>query len=118
MNKALSLLLEEGRKEWFRGEKEKLLMKVCPECRTKNDDVNHFCKKCGFLITGTSFSARRKEVSGGQKKSPWVFIFLFLLALGLGAIAFWIIQGRTTAHPKIAVQTKEGHVKIFGGIRH
>ncbi len=94
------------------------MMKVCPECRTKNDDVNHFCKKCGFLFTGTSFSEKREEVSGRQKKSPWGFIFFFLIALVLGAIAFWIIQGRIIAHPKITAQTKARHEKIFGGMRH
>ena len=81
-------------------------MKICPECRTKNDDVNNFCKKCGFLITGSSFKEKREKVLGGQNKSPWVFISMIVTALVLGGIAFWVIHGRITAHPKIASQQK------------
>jgi len=88
------------------GEGKGFLMKVCPECQTKNDDVNNFCKKCGFLITGSSFKEKREKVLGEQKKSPWVFISFILIALVLGGVAFWIIQGRITAHPKIAAQQK------------
>ncbi len=93
-------------------------MKICPECRTKNDDVNNFCKKCGFLMTGSSFKEKREKVSGGHKKSPWVFISFILIALVLGGVAFWIIHGRTTAHPKIATQQKVKHEKVLEGIRH
>ena len=38
-------------------------MKVCPECRTKNDDVSNFCKKCGFLLSHSSFNACNTEWS-------------------------------------------------------
>lgn len=67
-------------------------MKVCPECRTKNDDLTHFCKKCGLLLTASSLKEKREKVSGGQKKSPWVFISLILIALVLGGVVFWIIH--------------------------
>lgn len=81
-------------------------MKVCPECRTKNDDVNNFCKKCGFLMAGSSFSDKREKVLGEKKKSPWFFVSLIIIVVALGGVAFWIIQGKTTANPKIASQQK------------
>src|SRR4030043_1221471 len=81
-------------------------MKVCPECRTKNDDVSNFCKKCGFLMTGSSFKDKREKVLGEKKKSPWLFDLLIVIAVVLGGVAFWIIQGKTTANPKIASQEK------------
>ncbi len=93
-------------------------MKVCPECRTKNDDLNHFCKKCGFLLTGSSFRERSEKVSGRRKKFPWVFLSLFLIGLVLGGVAFWIIREKITAHRKSTVQTKVWHDKILEGIQH
>ena len=81
-------------------------MKVCPECRTKNDDVSNFCKKCGFLMAGSSFMDKREKVLGEKKKSPWIFISFIVIALLLGGVAFWIIQGKTTPNPKIASQQK------------
>ncbi len=93
------------------------MMKVCPECRTKNDDVNHFCKKCGLLLTGASFEEKKEKAVGRQKRFPWVFLSLLLVGLVLGGVAFWVIRGKVTAHPKIAVQTKVRHEKIPEGIR-
>ena len=88
------------------GERKGYWMKVCPECRTKNDDVNNFCKKCGFLLSGSSFKDKREKVLGEKKKSPWMFISLIIIAFVLGGIAYWIIQGQKTASPKIASQQK------------
>lgn len=81
-------------------------MKVCPECQTKNDDTNNFCKKCGFLMTGSSFKDKREKVLGEKKKAPWFFISLILIVVVLGGVTYWIIQGKTTANPKIASQQK------------
>lgn len=81
-------------------------MKVCPECRTKNDDVSNFCEKCGVPMAGSSFKEKREKVLGEKKKSPWVLISLIVGAFVLGGVAFWIIQGKTTANPKIASQQK------------
>ncbi len=119
MNKTLVLPLGDGGKEEVvqGGERRRFLMKVCPECRTKNDDVDHFCKKCGFLIIGSSLIGKGEKVLGRQKKFPWVFLSLFLITLVLG-LAFWIVWGRITFHPKIAVQTKGGHENILEGIQH
>ncbi len=94
------------------------MMKICPECRTKNDDVNNFCKKCGFFMTGSWFKEKREKGLEGRKKSQWIFISLILIGLILGAVAFWIIQEKITAHPKIAVQQKVRHEKVLEGIRH
>ena len=81
-------------------------MKVCPQCQTKNDDASNSCKKCGFLIAGSSFKDKREKVLGEKKKSPWFFISLILVVVVLGGVTLWIIQGKTTANPKIASQQK------------
>jgi uncharacterized membrane protein len=81
-------------------------MKVCPECRTRNDDVSNFCKKCGVPMAGSSFKEKREKVLGEKKKSPWVLISLIVGAFVLGGVAFWILQGKTTVNPKIASQQK------------
>jgi hypothetical protein len=96
----------EGRGRFKGGERKGGWMKVCPECRTKNDDVNNFCKKCGFLLAGPAFNEKREKVLGERKRSPWVFISLIVIAFALGGVAFWIIEARTTANPKIASQQK------------
>lgn len=57
-------------------------------------------------MTGSSFKEKRERVLGEQKKHPWVFISFILIALVLGGVAIWIIEGKTTAHPKIATQQK------------
>jgi uncharacterized membrane protein len=88
------------------GERKDHLMKVCPECRTKNDDVSNFCKKCGFLLSNSSFKDKKEKVLAEKKKSPWFFISLIFIAIVLGGVVFWIIQGKTTTNPKIASQQK------------
>ncbi len=69
-------------------------------------------------MTGSSFKEKREKALGGHKKSSWVFISFIVVALVLGGAAFWIIHGRTTAHPKIATQQKVKHEKVLEGIRH
>jgi len=81
-------------------------MRVCPGCRTKNEDASHFCKKCGFLLAGSSFQEKREKVLGEKKKTPWVFISLIVIAFALGGVAFWIVQGKTKANTKIVSQQK------------
>ena len=81
-------------------------MKVCPECQTKNDDASNFCKKCGLLLNGPAFKEKKERVLGERKKSPWRLISLGVIVVVLGGVAFWIIETRTTANPKIASQQK------------
>jgi len=81
-------------------------MKVCPECRTKNEDANNFCKKCGFLMVGSSFKDKREKVLDEKKKSPRIFISLIIIALVLGGVTFWMMQRKTTANPKMVSQQK------------
>jgi uncharacterized membrane protein len=57
-------------------------------------------------MPGSSFKEKREKVLGEQKKFPWVLISLIVGALVIGGVAFWIIQGKTTADPKIASQQK------------
>ncbi len=80
-------------------------MKVCPECRTKNDDLNHFCRKCGFLLSNASLREKKDKVLA-QKKLPWKWITLIVVFSALGGAAFWIIEGKTTTHLKIASEQK------------
>jgi len=91
---------------WFRGRREDGRVKICPGCRTKNEDVSNLCEKCGFLLAGSSFKEKREKVLGGKKKSPWGLLSLILIVVVLGGIAFWIIDAKTTANPKIASQQK------------
>jgi hypothetical protein len=87
------------------GERKATWMKVCPECRTKNDDLNHFCKKCGFLLSNSSLKEKRDKVLA-QKKLPWMWITSIVAFFALGGAVFWIIEGKTTTNPKIASQQK------------
>jgi hypothetical protein len=80
-------------------------MKVCPQCQTKNDDASNSCKKCGFLMAGSSFKDKREKVLG-EKKSPRILISLIIIALLLGGGVFWVVQRKTTVNPKIASQQK------------
>ena len=69
---------------WFRGaERKDGWMKVCPECRTKNDDLSHFCKKCGFLLANSSLKEKRDKVLA-QKRLPWMWITLIIAGFALG----------------------------------
>ncbi|HVP79255.1 MAG TPA: DUF2318 domain-containing protein [Thermodesulfobacteriota bacterium] len=81
-------------------------MKVCPECRTKNDDLTNFCKKCGLVLAGPAFKDKREKVLGNEKKSPWVLISLGVIVVVLGGVAFWILEAKTTTNPRIASQQK------------
>ena len=81
-------------------------MKSCPECRTKNEDASHFCKKCGFLLASASFKEKREKVLGGKKKTPSLLISLVAIVIVLGGVAFWIIEAKTTAKSKITWQQK------------
>jgi uncharacterized membrane protein len=42
----------------------------------------------------------------GQNRSPRMWIVFIVVVLALGGAAFWIIEGKTTTHPKIASQQK------------
>jgi len=88
------------------GERKEDRMKVCPECRTKNDDLTNFCKKCGLVLAGPAFKDKREKVLGNEKKSPWVLISLGVIAVVLGGVVFWILEAKTTTNPKIASQQK------------
>jgi hypothetical protein len=88
------------------GERKGRRMKVCPECRTKNDDLTNFCKKCGLLLAGPAFREKKEKVLGERKKSPWGLISLGVIVVVLGGVAFWIIEAKTTTNPQIASQQK------------
>jgi len=81
-------------------------MKLCPECRTKNEDASHFCGKCGFLLAGSLYQEMRERVLGEKKKMHSLFISLVVVIVLLGGVAFWIIEAKTTVNPKIASQRK------------
>jgi uncharacterized membrane protein len=87
------------------GERKDARVKICPECRTKNDDLDHFCKKCGFLLSNSSLKEKRDKVLA-QKRLSRMWIVFIIAVFALGGAAFWIIEGKTTTHPKIASQQK------------
>jgi uncharacterized membrane protein len=81
-------------------------MKVCPECKAKNEDASHFCKKCGFLLAGSVFKEKSEKVLGKKRKTPSLLISFIVMVAVLGGVAFWIIEAKTTTNPKIAWQPK------------
>ncbi len=88
------------------GERKDGGMKECPECRTKNEDLSNFCKKCGLLLSGPAFKEKKEKVLGEGKKSPWGLISVGVIVVVLGGVAFWILEARTPANPKIVSQQK------------
>jgi uncharacterized membrane protein YvbJ len=86
------------------GRRKDYAMKVCPDCRTKNDDLTNFCKKCGLLLTGPAFKEKREKVVGERKKLGRGLIFFVVIVIILGGVAFWIIQAKTTTNPKIGYE--------------
>jgi uncharacterized membrane protein len=81
-------------------------MKVCPECKAKNEDAGHFCKKCGFLLAASVFKEKSEKVLGKKRKTPSLLISFIVMVVVLGGVAFWIIEARTTTNPKIAWQPR------------
>ena len=81
-------------------------MKVCPECRTKNEDLSNFCKKCGLLLTGPAFKEKKEKVLGDRKRFSWGLISLAVIVVVLGGVAFWIIEAKSPANSKIASRQK------------
>ena len=81
-------------------------MKRCPECRTKNDDASHFCEKCGLLLAGAVFQEKGERHLGKRKKTPSLLIVFIVAVMVLGGVAFWIIEAKPTANPRIAWQPK------------
>lgn len=93
------------------GERKDAWVKICPECRTKNDDFDHFCKKCGFLLSNSSLKEKKEKVLA-KNRLPRMWIVFVIAVFALGA-AFWIIEGKTTTHPRIASPQK-----VMGGVNY
>ncbi len=91
-------------------------MKACPKCQTKNQDSSHFCKKCGFQLSTSSFQDKKEKVLGERKGKPyWVPVSLAIIAIALGAVGYFIIQGNSAANPKVSSQPKvSGKVDYAG----
>ncbi len=82
-------------------------MKACPKCQAKNQDSSHFCKKCGFQLSNSSFQDKKEKVLGEKKRKPyWVPTSLAIIAIALAGVGYWIIQGNTAANPKVSSQPK------------
>ena len=82
-------------------------MKACPKCHTKNQDSSHFCKKCGFQLSNSSFQDKKEKVLGEKKRKPyWVPVSLVIIAIALAGIGYWVIQGNTGTNPKVSSQPK------------
>jgi uncharacterized membrane protein len=79
-------------------------MKICPKCKTKNDDSSRFCKECGDQLSGSSFQDKKEKVLGEKKKAPWVWVSLIIVAAVLAGVAYWVIAGGTKPDSKIASQ--------------
>jgi hypothetical protein len=82
-------------------------MKACPKCQAKNQDLNNFCKKCGFQLSGSSFEDKKEKVLGEKKsKHLWIPISLTVLAIVLVGVGYWVLAGNTGANPRVSSQPK------------
>ena len=89
-------------------------MKVCPKCKTKNDDGSRVCKQCGTQFSAPSFQEKREKVVGVQKKSPWKLIVMVLSVFVLGGIAYWVIEAKTSSNPTVGSPLVSGGVDYTG----
>ena len=91
-------------------------MKACPKCQTKNQESSNFCKKCGFKLPDTSFADKREKVLGEtRRKSYWLPISLAIIAIALGGVGYWVIEGKSSADPRLSSQPKvSGKVDYTG----
>jgi len=96
--------------------KEAHKMRACPECQTKNQDSNNFCKKCGFQLSDSSFQDKKEKVLGERKRKPyWVPISLAIVAVVLAGVGYWLIKGDSAADPRVSSQPKvSGKVDYAG----
>src|SRR4030042_6870035 len=82
-------------------------MKACPKCQTKNHESSHFCKKCGFQLSGSSFQEKKEKVLGEKKRRHlWIPLSLTAIAIVLVVVGDWVIQGNTESNPKVSTQPK------------
>ena len=91
-------------------------MKACPKCQTKNQESGHFCKKCGFQLSNSSFQDKKEKVMGDHKrKRLWIPVSLAVIAVVLVGVGYWIIERNTTANPKVSTQPKVSEKVDYAG---
>ena len=91
-------------------------MKVCPKCKTENQESSRFCKKCGFQLSGSSFQEKKEKVVGEKKKRPyWVSLSFVIVALLLGGVGYWVMKGETAADSRVSSQPKVGGKVDYSG---
>lgn len=91
-------------------------MKACPKCQTKNQESGHFCKKCGFQLSNSSFQDKKEKVMGEKKrKRLWIPVSLAAIAVVLVGVGYWIIEGNSGANPKVSSQPKVSEKVDYAG---
>ncbi len=91
-------------------------MKACSKCQTKNEDSNHFCKKCGFQFSSSSLQDKKEKVLGGKKsKQIWIPVALAIFAAVLIGVGYWVIDGNTGNNPKMSTQPKVSERVDYSG---
>ena len=91
-------------------------MKACSKCQTKNEDSSHFCKKCGFQFSGSSFQDKKEKVLGEKKrKQIWIPVSLAIFAVVLVGVGYWVIEGNTGNNPKVSTQPKVSEKVDYSG---
>ena len=91
-------------------------MKACPKCQTKNQESSHFCKKCSFQFSNSSFQDKKEKVMGEKKrKRLWIPISLAAIAVALVGVGYWVIEGNTAANPKVSNQPKVSEKVDYAG---
>ena len=91
-------------------------MKACPKCQTNNQESCHFCKKCGFQLSNSSFQDKKEKVLGEKKrKRLWIPVSLAAIAVVLVGVGYWIIEGNSGANPKVSSQPKVSEKVDYAG---
>ena len=91
-------------------------MKACPKCQTKNQESSHFCKKCGFQLSGSSFQDKKEKVLGEKKRKHfWIPVSLGILALILVGVGYWVMEGNTGSNPKGSSQPRVSEKVDYAG---
>lgn len=82
-------------------------MKICPNCKTKNQDSNNFCNKCGFKLLASEFQEKKEKILGERKKKPyWIPIIFGTIAIILVGVGYLIIQGKTVSESPSQLKIK------------
>ena len=63
-------------------------MKICNNCKTKNDDAAKFCRSCGKLLdVQEELAATKTESTNSGSSSIVIIVIIYIIVLAGGVIA-------------------------------